>query len=131
MIAHVKKDGWHYLNMAITITSLLETPVTGVLGVTYNPDTYKYILPKRHGSNEASSHALVDHSSSSRSLLLKSTKPHAVLVYNPADETQFLQSNFTPTPLGRKLAQSGTMCCASTNYNPTQFKCCEGTLYPA
>jgi hypothetical protein len=23
------------------------------------------------------------------------------------------------------------MCCASTNYNPTQFKCCEGTLYPA
>jgi hypothetical protein len=129
-IAHVVKDGWHYLNMAITITSLLATPVTGVLGVTYNPDTYARILQKKHGRrHEATSHAVVDHSSSSRSLLLsKSAKPHAVLLYDPADETKFLQSATSDYLPGRKLKQAGSMCCGGTAYDPTQKMCCDGTL---
>jgi hypothetical protein len=121
-IAHVRKDGWHYLNMAITITSLLETPVTGVLGVTYNPDTYAQIL--QHGLNKAS-HSVVDHSSSSRSLLLKSAKPHAVLVYEPADEDEFLQS--IPTVPGRKL-MALNKCCGTTAYDSSTNVCCKGQM---
>jgi hypothetical protein len=127
-IAHVKKDGWHYLNMAITITSLLETPVAGVLGVTYNPDTYARILQSGLNSAQASdSHAVVDHSSSSRSLLLlKSAKPHAVLVYDPAaDETGFLQS--IPILPGRKL-MAVDKCCGTTAYDSSTHMCCMGTI---
>jgi hypothetical protein len=128
-VAHVVKDGWHYLNMGISISSLLETPVTGVLGVTYNPDTYARILQKEHRQNQAaSSHAVADHSSSSRALLFKSatSKPHAVVVYNQADETEFLQSTTLP---GRKLKQTGpSMCCGLTQYDDLTQICCQGQI---
>jgi hypothetical protein len=132
-IARVVKDGWHYLNMAITITSLLETPVTGVLGVTYNPETYAHILKRVEDEqrNAATSHAaVVDHSSSlTRSLLMsKSAKPHAVLLYDPADdETKFLQSA-TPNLPGRKLKQSYTWCCNGVEYDIMDQICCQGVI---
>jgi hypothetical protein len=116
-IAHVTKDGWHYLNMAVTITSLLKTPVTGVLGVTYNPDTYAHIL--QDGNDEASS-GVADHSSSSRSLLLiPSTKPRGVLYY-PADEFEVGSISAQ-----RKLLQT-VLCCRydALPYDPAVSVCC-------
>jgi hypothetical protein len=125
-IAHVRKDGWHYLNMAISITSLLETPVTGVLGVTYNPDTYARIL-HHPASNEASS-AAADHSSSSRSLLLYSAMPRGLVIYPAADE---IESAVTSTSLHRHMLQtSNEKCCNGTKYNTVTGFCCQGVIDP-
>jgi hypothetical protein len=95
LVAHVKKDGWHFFNIGVTVTSLLKTPVTGVLGVTYNAETYARILGDDQGSNEASS-ALVDHSTSSRSLLMS----HAKMISSAADE----EPTSTFPPLRHMLA---------------------------
>jgi len=77
------RDEWHYLNMEIGIKSMLETPVTGVLGATYNPETYSHILQQ---TNNEASLGVVDHSlSSSSTRSLKGTMPRGLLI-SPADE---------------------------------------------
>jgi hypothetical protein len=121
LVAHVIKDGWHYFNMGIEITKLLETPVTGVLGVTYNPETYARLGDQ--GLSKSTS-ALVDHSTSSRSLLMA----HAQIVF-PPDEVPSHRRILSATPPPPEI-----MCCnntaAGTNtmYNTTELDCCGGVL---
>jgi hypothetical protein len=124
-IAHVKKDGWHYLNMGISITSLLKTPVTGILGVTYNPDTYARIL--QDGNNKASS-GVADHSSSSRSLLfMKSATPHAMSLHSVHDEIEFVNSII---PAQRKLLKYSANMAPTLLPAPPDVRCCNnGEIY--
>jgi hypothetical protein len=124
-VAHVKKDGWHYFNMGVSITSLLKTPVTGVLGVTYNPETYARILGDDLGSNAASS-ALADHSTSSRSLLMT----HGKMIFSAADmnPTSTLRPLMMRRMLGPMVAPEDR-CCGTVAYkNTSGLSCCGGVL---
>jgi hypothetical protein len=113
-IAHVKRDGWHYLNMEVKLTSMLKTPVTGVLGDTYSPETYLHNL---QDANEAS-HGGADHPASSLRAL-KGAMPRGLLIY-PADEGS------TSTVLRQLLAKKP--CCNGIPYDPNSSLCCGGVI---
>jgi hypothetical protein len=117
-IAHVIQDGWHYLNMEVKITSMLETPVTGVLGATYHPETYWQKLQEANDS----SHGVVDHSSSRA---LKGTMPHGLLIH-PADDDEGVKSTLLRL---RKLLLTET-CCGEQPYDSSQSVCCNGVVAP-
>jgi hypothetical protein len=132
MVAHVVKDGWHYFNMGVSITSLLKIPVTGMLGVTYKPEMYAKMLGVDQVSNETST-ASADHSSSARSLLMS----HAKMLASGLDEV----ATSTPPRLRRMLAYPNQtepppemMCCKhptidrNVMYNSSAQSCCGGDL---
>jgi hypothetical protein len=130
-IAHVIRDGWHYLNMEVEITSMLETPVTGVLGATYNPETYSHIL---HQEANETSPGVVDHSSASRAL--KRTlplMPRGLLIHPAAaaaDDDDDDDGSSTSTLILRKLMAQQRPCCNGVPYNPSTEICCRGIKRP-
>jgi hypothetical protein len=119
-IAHVKQDGWHYLNMEVKITSMLKTPVTGVLGATYHPETYWHNLQE---AKESSHHGVVDHSSSSRAL--KDTMPHGLLIH-PADDDE----GITSTLLRRRKLLLDDCWCNGVKFSNSRNICCDGVINP-